>query len=118
MQTKSRNIIFNIDWFTIFLYTLIVGFGILSINAVDSSKAIKQLVWISTSLPLIIIVCSLNKAFYERFSGLFYIVSILLLAGLFVFGKTINGSTAWYSFGSFSIQPTEFSKITVALIIG
>ncbi|MFV0238133.1 MAG: rod shape-determining protein RodA, partial [Flavobacteriales bacterium] len=39
-------------------------------------------------------------------------------AGLFVFGKTINGSTAWYSFGSFSIQPTEFSKITVALIIG
>ncbi len=118
MQTKSRNIIFNIDWFIILLYILIVGFGVLSINAVDSSKALKQLIWISASLPLIIVTCSLNRTFYERFSGLFYIISILLLAGLFIFGKTINGATAWYSFGAFSIQPTEFSKIGVALMIG
>ncbi len=118
MRTKSRNIIFNIDWFIILLYILIVGFGILSINAVDHDKALKQVIWLSACLPLIIVACSLNRAFYERFSGLFYMISVLLLAGLFVFGKTINGATAWYSFGSFSIQPTEFSKIGVALMIG
>lgn len=118
MQTKSRNIIFNIDWFTILLYTLIVGFGILSINAVDHEKAIKQIIWVTSSIPLIIVACSFNRGFYERFSGLFYIISVLLLAGLFVFGKKINGATAWYSFGSFSIQPTEFAKIGVALMIG
>ncbi len=118
MRTKSRNIIFNIDWFIIFLYILIVGFGVLSINAVDHDKALKQVIWLSASLPLIMVACSLNRAFYERFSGLFYIISVLLLAGLFVFGKTINGATSWYSFGSFSIQPTEFAKIGVALMIG
>ncbi len=118
MRTKSRNIIFNIDWFIILLYILIVGFGILSINAVDHDKALKQVIWLSACLPLIIVACSLNRAFYERFSGLFYMISVLLLVGLFVFGKTINGATAWYSFGSFSIQPTEFSKIGVALMIG
>ncbi|MFV0531465.1 MAG: rod shape-determining protein RodA [Flavobacteriales bacterium] len=118
MQNKSRNIIFNIDWFVIFLYILIAGFGVLSINAVDHAHALKQIIWVSTSIPIIIITCSLNQSFYERFSGLFYLICILLLAGLFVFGETINGATAWYSFfGFFSIQPTEFSKIGVALII-
>ncbi len=118
MQTKSRNIVFNIDWFLVLLYVLITGFGFLCINAVDNTKALKQIIWILASFPLIIVACSFNSAFYERYSGLFYILSIVLLAGLFVFGKTINGATAWYSFGSFSIQPTEFSKIGTALMIG
>ncbi len=118
MQTKSRNILFNIDWISIFLYLLIVSFGVLSINAVDNSKATKQIIFVLSSFVIIIMSLSLKRTFYERFSGIFYIISILLLSGLFIFGKTINGATAWYSFGSFSLQPTEFSKIGVALIIG
>src|SRR5699024_1602745 len=46
-----------------------------------------------------------------------YLVSLLSLLGLFVFGTTISGQTAWYSFGSFSLQPAEFVKATTSLAL-
>jgi rod shape determining protein RodA len=61
------------------------------------------------------LVLSLDSKFLIRFSSVIYIASILLLAGLFVFGKSIAGQVAWYSFGSFSFQPAEFTKIAVSL---
>ena len=39
------------------------------------------------------------------------------LLGLFIFGQTISGATSWYSLGSFSLQPSEFAKITTAMVV-
>ncbi|MDB4227546.1 rod shape-determining protein RodA, partial [Flavobacteriaceae bacterium] len=39
------------------------------------------------------------------------------LLGLFIFGETISGATSWYSLGSFSLQPSEFAKITTAMVV-
>ena len=44
-------------------------------------------------------------------------ICIILLAGLFIFGASIKGITAWYKFGPISMQPSEFAKLAVALII-
>jgi rod shape determining protein RodA len=38
--------------------------------------------------------------------------------GLHAFGQTINGATSWYSFGGFSLQPSEFAKTATALALG
>lgn len=77
----------------------------------------KQLRWIGLSIVLIIITIAIDAKFYERFAGVFYIVSMVSLAGLFVFGSTINGATAWYNFGGFSIQPAEFAKVATVLAL-
>ena len=82
-----------------------------------STKYGKQLVWIGLSVLLIIIILAIDKSFYKSFSGLFYIVSMLSLIGLFLFGKSINGATSWYSLGAFTLQPAEFAKTTTALAI-
>src|SRR5690606_36380810 len=55
--------------------------------------------------------------FYERFSSVIYIITLISILGLFFFGKTINGATSWYAFGSFSIQPAEFAKVATALAL-
>jgi len=117
LQVKNRNILPNIDWLTILLFFTLVVFGLLSINAVNHMKAMKQLISVLAGLPLIFIALSLSQSFYERFAGIFYLLTILLLIGLFFFGKNINGATSWYSLGSFSLQPTEFAKIGTALMI-
>jgi len=128
MSSKSRNILADLDWVLVFLYLLLVVAGWFSIYAVDfSSEASdlinlttyygKQLVWIGLSFLLIILTFSIEASFYEKFSSIFYIISLFLLAGLFLFGKTINGQTAWYSFGGFSLQPAEIVKITTALAV-
>ena len=82
-----------------------------------STKYGKQLVWIGLSIPLILFILFFNSAFIQQFSSLFYIASLLSLIGLFIFGKSINGATSWYSFGSFSLQPSEFAKAFTALAV-
>lgn len=117
------------DWFSILLYLLLVGIGWVNIYSAtledtslgqyfDLNQAYgRQLLWIGLSVFLIVVVLSIEAKFYERFSSLIYLFALLSLAGLFVFGKTIAGQTAWYSFGSFSIQPAEFVKIATALAL-
>ncbi len=59
----------------------------------------------------------LESKFYEQFSSVFYVLSMLTLIGLFLFGKTIKGATSWYAIGGFTLQPSEFAKAATALAI-
>ncbi|MFY7757489.1 MAG: rod shape-determining protein RodA, partial [Flavobacterium stagni] len=51
------------------------------------------------------------------YSIIIFAVSLLSLAGLFVFGKTIAGQRCWYGIGSFTLQPSEFAKAATALAL-
>jgi rod shape determining protein RodA len=124
---KNQSVTSNLDWVTVFLYILLVLMGWVTIYS--SSQPIeetsfsmseiygRQLLFIMFSIPLIIIVLSINAKVYEKYALIFYILATLLLAGLFIFGKTIKGQTNWYQFGGFSLQPSEFAKIGTALLI-
>ncbi|HBK71074.1 MAG TPA: rod shape-determining protein RodA [Flavobacteriaceae bacterium] len=126
---KRRNSIFaGIDWTLVLFFIVLVFIGWINIYAASvtntsgeildfSTRYGKQIQWIGLSIVLIIIIISIDAKFYERFSGIFYIVSMLSLAGLFVFGTNINGATSWYNLGFSSIQPSEFAKIATALAL-
>lgn len=116
------------DWLSILIYFLLVIIGwvnIYSASLDDTATGIfdfsqiygKQLLWIILSVFLIVILLSLESKFYERFSSIIYIFSLISILGLFFFGKTINGATSWYAFGGFSIQPAEFAKVATALAL-
>jgi len=116
------------DWLTIIFYFALVGIGwinIYSASLSDSQAGIldfsqiyaRQLIFIILSLLLIVFILAVDSKFYERFSSVIYIISLLSLLGLYVFGNSINGATSWYSFGSFGIQPSEFAKAATALAL-
>jgi rod shape determining protein RodA len=118
----------RIDWLTVIFYLALVGIGWMNIYSAtlsDSGGGLfdfneiysRQFVFILLSLFLIIFVLAIDAKFYERFSSIIYIISLLSLIGLFVFGKNINGATSWYSFGSFGLQPSEFAKAATALAL-
>ncbi len=77
----------------------------------------KQLIWIGLSLPIILLILLFDAKFYEKYASLIYLICLISLAGLFIFGKNINGATSWYNFGSFGLQPSEFAKAATALAI-
>ncbi len=77
----------------------------------------KQFMFILLTIPVVFIVLSVDGKFYEKFSSVIYVIGLLSLAGLFVFGKTIKGQANWYSFGSFGLQPSEFVKAATALAL-
>lgn len=126
MHSSSR--IGKFDWTTIFLYFALVAFGwvnIYSASLSDTSEVFfnfdypysKQLVFIGLSVILILFILGVDSKFYERFSSIIYLLSILSLLGLFVFGSTIAGQRAWYNFGPLSLQPAEFVKAATALAL-
>ncbi len=128
MRQEKNNIFFGIDWLLVLFFTLLVGFGWINIYAASytdesvqafdfSSKYGKQLLWILFSIPLIILILFINSKFYQRFSSIFFILSLLTLIGLFLFGTEINGAKSWYRFGGISLQPSEFAKAFTALAL-
>lgn len=127
MTLASRNKS-SFDWALIFIYLALVCIGWLSIYATTYDPQItefinldnlyfKQLLWIGFGLVLIVFILSLEVKFIERFSSLFYLIALVLLIGLFLFGKNINGATSWYAIGSFTLQPSEFAKAATALAL-
>ena len=128
MRKRKTNIFAGIDWILVLFYFVLVFFGWINIYAAtvtENNGEIldfttlygKQLEWIGLSFILIFFIISIDSKFYERFSGVFYVFSILSLVGLFIFGSTINGATSWYNFGSFSLQPAEFAKAATVLAL-
>ena len=119
---------FQLDWMAVIIFTALVVFGyfnILSASAAgeftsyfDISKPYgKQLIFILGSIVLIILILSVDAKFYERFASIIYLGSLISLAGLFIFGKQINGAISWYDFGGMTLQPSEFAKFATALAL-
>ena len=127
---KNQSVTNNLDWISVVIYITLVILGWLniyssSLSSIAEETSIfdftqiygKQFMFILFSIPLIFVVLSVDGKFYEKFSSVIYIIGLLSLAGLFVFGKTIKGQANWYSFGSFGLQPSEFVKPATALAL-
>ena len=125
---SGRSILKRIDWLSVFIYFSLVLIGwsnIYSATFVETQDSLfdlgtrhgKQLFFIGVSLVTIIIILGLEVNFYERFSSIFYLLSMVSLLGLFVFGKTISGATSWYDLGFFNLQPSELAKVATALAL-
>jgi rod shape determining protein RodA len=126
---KNQSVTNNLDWISVFIYIVLVIMGWLNIYSsslslsdadftLDLSQFYgKQLLSIGLAIPLIFIVLSVDGKFYEKFSSIIYIIGLLSLLGLFVFGKTIKGQANWYSFGAFGLQPSEFVKAATSLAL-
>lgn len=128
MRKRKNNIFKGVDWILVLFYVTFIFLGWISIYGATYSEELelldfttkygKQLIWMLLSFVLIITILAIDKKFYENFSGVFYLISMLSLVLLFVLGKNINGATSWFSFGTFGIQPSEFAKAATALALG
>ncbi|MBG6062175.1 rod shape determining protein RodA [Flavobacterium sp. CG_9.1] len=118
---KNQSVTNNIDWISIIIYALLVILGWLNIYSSSLSSMEdtyeKQLIFIVLTIPLIFVVLSVDGKFYEKYASIIFGISLLTLAGLFLFGKTIAGQRCWYAIGSFTIQPSEFAKAATALAL-
>lgn len=128
MHSREHHRGFGFDWIIIVLFLLLVGFGWLNIMSASHEGEIvsyfdmsqlygKQGVFIGLTFVLIILILSVEAKFYERFASVIYMVAMLALVGLFIFGKDVNGARSWYGIGSMTIQPSEFAKFATALAV-
>jgi rod shape determining protein RodA len=118
---KNQSVKNNIDWISVFIYISLVVLGWLNIysSSLLSTEGTyqKQLIFIGCTIPLIFVVLFVDGKFYEKYASIIFGVSLLSLAGLFLFGKTIAGQRCWYAIGSFTLQPSEFAKAATSLAL-
>ena len=113
---------FNFTNSVIFLLLgLIIMLGSLTIYSVTSIDVDSFLRFLLINIFVILLVVllfnqiNLNRIF--SFGWLLFLLNILLVLSVEVFGKEINGSKRWLDFGFLSLQPSEFMKITYALFV-
>ena len=77
----------------------------------------KQSIWFLIGFIILILMKFIRPKLLFKYSFLLYYFNIILLILVLFFGKTINGSRAWFNFGLFSFQPSELMKFTLALYL-
>lgn len=128
-MARNAELTRNIDTLTLLLYIGCVLMGWLNVYAAVyspeeqtsifdlSTNAGKQLMWIGTSVLLIIAVLVIDHKFYDTFAFVFYLFMIGMLLLVMVAGANIKGSRSWFKIGSFLLQPAEFTKMTTSLAL-
>lgn len=127
-MNRQTELLKNIDWLSIFLYTLLVFMGWLNIYAAvydDNHSSIfditqnygKQLLWIGTSFVLGFFIMLTDSKFFTAFSFIIYILVMCVLAAVPVFGVESHGAKSWFDLGGIRIQPAEFGKFATCLAV-
>lgn len=127
-MNRQSELIKNIDWLSIFMYTVLVFMGWLNIYAAvynDNHSSIldisqkygKQLIWIGAAFVIGFFIMLTDSKFFTAFSLVIYGLMIGLLAAVLVLGKEVNGARSWFEFGGIRLQPAEFAKFATCLAI-
>jgi len=125
---RRNNIFANLDWISILIWLVMMAYGwmnIYSANIMEAETGIldlaqrfgKQLIWIGAAIVISILLLVLDAKFYIHFSYFLYAFLILVLLGVLVFGREINGAKSWFVIGGFQLQPSEFAKPVTALAL-
>jgi len=115
------------------LFAATVGLALFGVVMVYSASAImalrdngnqfyyvvKQGIWTAIGFVAMLGAMQLDYRFWKKrrvVYALLFVTTLMLLA-VFAFGK-VNGAHRWIRFAGFSIQPSEISKVTLAIFLG
>ncbi|MEC1386708.1 FtsW/RodA/SpoVE family cell cycle protein [Aerococcus viridans] len=120
----------DLDGKILILYGLLLTIGLLMVTTASSYLAtssgqatyyylVRQIFFAVVGLfTIILIYITKPKIWRHRHvQKLMYIGVTVLLVFTFIFGETINGAQGWIEVGAFSIQPVEFAKPALVLLV-
>jgi rod shape determining protein RodA len=121
---RSRSLFgFDILLFAATLALMVVGVlfiyssGTSSTGIVMSNEYIKQIVWVSVGLVILLTILFTDYARIGEYSLYIYLAFVALLVGTLFFGRVVNGARSWIPLFGFGIQPSEFAKIGTVLYL-
>lgn len=116
----KNKILKNIEWTILICALILITIGCIALYSATlnsgGEELKKQLIWLCISIPIMVIIIFMDYETIAKFSPIAYGVIILLLIGV-LFTNPVNGATSWFNIGPASIQPAEFAKIFVIILL-
>ncbi len=120
----DRRLATNFDWGTLVLTLAITATSVILLYSVtahrtDGSASIylKQLSWIGIGLICMFTVLLVDYQVLCRYAFVFYGLAILGLIAVLLFGRVINGTQRWLTFGPWQLQTSELVKPVLILVL-
>lgn len=116
------------DYVLLFVVLLLVGFGLVMVYSTSSYKAYldfgdsgyyfkRQLLFSLVGFVALVVVSKINYQKWKRFSGLIYLIMLVLQIAVLFLGLDSHGAKRWIQIGPISFQPSEFAKIGMILFM-
>lgn len=119
-----RKIYRRLDWILLGSILPLIFFGLVTMKSVGESGSDyffeKQLIWIGLGVVTMFIFASIDWHVYESNTALLlftYFIGIALLVFLIITGVITRGVQSWIKFSFFSIEPSEFMKLAIILVL-
>ncbi len=121
---RSRSL-FAFDLYIFVSTLLLIGIGILfiyssgvtSTGELYSTEYLRQIVWASTGLLLMVGLSILDYGRLEIWSPYLYGFLLVVLVLTLLFGRVVNGARSWIGIGNLGVQPSEFTKLATILFL-
>ncbi|GAB61762.1 MAG: rod shape-determining protein RodA [Candidatus Jettenia sp.] len=108
----------NFDWLIFLILCTILTIGVFFVWSASSERFLfKQIIWVVMGFTLFFTLLYFDYLSFEHYAYIIYASVLFLLILLLSIGGSVKGSQRWFSIGSFSVQPSEFMKITLVLTL-
>jgi rod shape determining protein RodA len=106
-----------VAFLTIFGVTMIRSAIAGNIELVEANTVVKQIIFAGIGFVVMIIVAMIDYRYWGALSSILYLGTAGALVVLFFFGGALFGSSRWFTVGPILVQPSEFAKIVIILIL-
>jgi cell division protein FtsW len=116
------------DFFLLVLTFILVGFGIVMVFSASSATSAyqfndalfftrKQIIWAVVGSILMLFFMNVRYSKLKNWFIPYFIVVVLLLILVLMFGLELNGAKSWLQIGPFGGQPSEFAKLGIIIYL-
>jgi rod shape determining protein RodA len=120
----ERRLYYHIDWALLLAILGLCGLGVAMIYSTTSDPTrgnshlyVTQLYAIVIGFAVMVFMLTLDYRTFTDKSHLIYVALLAVLLYVLFFGTAQMGARRWLSFGGLNLQPSEFAKVGVALVL-
>ena len=106
------------NFILVFILIVTSVFALAVVNSANSAYTMKQGAGMVVSFVIMIIVSFIDYNWILKYFWIWYgVVTVMLIGVLTVFGHGSHGATRWFKIGPIQLQPSEFLKLALILLV-
>jgi rod shape determining protein RodA len=124
MLTKYFSSFKRFDWILAGAVILLLALSLAALYSISLSKSPpdflnfkKQLIFIVVGFAVFFFFSLFDYKWLRYYTTILYILTILLLVGVLIFGQEIRGTKGWFDFSFFNFQPVELAKLILIIFL-